>query len=434
MSTEGVEMAREFAARLGDQSPEAAAALLTEDGRQQVADSFPEDLPDDPDDAAAVLDAYWHGLYCQYGEFEAVDAADGDAGDAAVDEGGTVAVELRFEDGSEVAEVTVDDGGVTGLSVAPTYEAPDYVDRRVFSERDVTVDADGVELDGTLAVPEGDGPVPGVVFVHGRGIHDPDGTAGTAKILRDFAWGLASEGVASLRYEKRLNDHEVPDEAFTVDRVVVDDAVAAAERLAATDEVGPVFVAGHSQGGMCAPRIAEQYGDAAGVVVLDGTADTFLDPDDLTPIRYEMDPEGDIDDEQEAELESMREAFRRAAEADVDPGETVAGRPGAWHPSLREYDPAGTAAALDAPAFVAGTGRVDHETQADLFEWLRDRFATWEGTDLPTGSRTEFYGEVGHYFQAGPAPISPVRLYFGGNVADHVVEDLAAWIQEVADG
>ena len=56
-------------------------------------------------------------------------------------------------------------------------------------------------------IPNGKGPFPGVVLVHGSGAHDRDETLGPNKPFRDLAEGLASCGVAVLRYEKRNHVH-----------------------------------------------------------------------------------------------------------------------------------------------------------------------------------------------------------------------------------
>ena len=56
-------------------------------------------------------------------------------------------------------------------------------------------------------MPVGDGPFPAVVLVHGSGPHDRDETIGPNKPLRDVADGLASRGIAVLRYEKRTRQH-----------------------------------------------------------------------------------------------------------------------------------------------------------------------------------------------------------------------------------
>jgi hypothetical protein len=418
---------REFATLFADGSFAAMADLLSEAGREAVVESFPDEFREAesmaPEDA---FEAYWRGLYGQYGGFEGVGAVrpDGDGATA----------ELTFEDATVTAEVGVDGDAVTGFSFAPEYEPPEYVDEDAFDEREVTVDTGDVALDGVLALPEGPGPFPGVVLVHGAGVHDPDGTAGSSKLLKDIAWGLASEGVATLRYEKRLANHEVVDERYTLDSVVVDDAVAAIDELVAADEVAgdTVFVAGHSQGGMCAPRIAERHGGVAGVVVLDALADSTPDPDDLRFLRYELEPDGDLSDEQEEQLNRDRETFRRLAEGTFGADETIWGKPGTWHRSVTEYDPAATASGLEVPVFVLKTGRADEETQPELLAWLQDQDEKWRKVDLPAGSRVSFYRDLDHHLQEGFAPAPPVSLYFGGNVSPAVVADIVEWVREAA--
>ena len=125
--------AREFAAAFGDQAFADAAALLPEGGRDRVVESFPDEFRDGSLDAEEALERYRRGLHAQYGEFEAV-------GDVTVRDG-EATVELRFADGDETATVGVGADGVAGLSFAPEYEAPDYVDPDAFTERDVSVDA-----------------------------------------------------------------------------------------------------------------------------------------------------------------------------------------------------------------------------------------------------------------------------------------------------
>ncbi|MFB6071594.1 MAG: alpha/beta hydrolase family protein [Halobacterium sp.] len=425
-SDDPADVARAFADRFADEAFADAADLLAADGRDAVAESFPEGFPGGGGAPESVLREFWFGLYGQYGGLEGV-------GDVDV-AGGEATVELRFEDGTQPLELAVADGAVTDFALPSEYEPPPYADPDSFAERDVTVDAGDVELAGKLAVPDADGPVPGVVLVHGAGLHDPDATAGNSKILKDFAWGLASEGIAVLRYEKRLHERDVDAEEYTLDNVVVEDAVAAVDELAAASEVDAdsVFVAGHSQGGMAAPRIADYHGGVAGVVSLDGPTDVTPDPEDTRFVRYSLDPYGDLDEEQQEQLEAQREILERLAEGDYDPDEEIRGKPGRWHDSLQDCEPAERAAAIDAPVFVAKAGRADPDVQPEVVEMQGDMLAEWRAVDLGEGSRVEFYEDVGHYFQAGHEPSTMTHLHFADNVAEYVVADVADWVHDVA--
>ena len=423
-------VATEFADRFAAEDAAAAteaATLLSETGREAVLDAFPEGFQFGELAAEDALEEFWYGLYGQYGAAEGV-------GDVTVD-GDEVSVELAFADGSQRLDLRVADGEVAGFALPGEYEPPAYADTDAFTERDVTVDAGDVALDGTLAVPEGEGPFPGVVLVHGAGIHDPDGVAGESKILQDFAWGLATEGIAVLRYEKRLHDHDVDPEDHTLDTVVVDDAVAALDELAGTDAVDEdaLFVAGHSQGGMAAPRIADRHGRVAGVVSLDGPTDMLPDPDDVRHLRYAFDPHGDLDEDQEALLAQQQETARRLVDRDYEPDEVLRDKPGRWWDSVLDYDPGGLAESVDAPVFALKTGRADPEVQPEIVEMHREMLDSWRDLDLGEAGRVEFYDGLGHYFQTGHEPSTMTHLQFADNVAEHAVLDVAEWVQTVAE-
>src|SRR2546423_637796 len=84
----------------------------------------------------------------------------------------------------------------------------DLVIKAAFGEKEVVIGAGGAwPLPGTLTLPKGDGPFPAVVLVHGSGPQDRDETIGPNKPFKDLAWGLATNGIAVLRYEKRTKEH-----------------------------------------------------------------------------------------------------------------------------------------------------------------------------------------------------------------------------------
>src|SRR5262249_54923175 len=114
----------------------------------------------------------------------------------------------RFARAKLAVKVVFDGSGkVAGLfflpaeAVAP-WQPPPYASPDRFVERAVSVGT-APALPGMLTLPKGTGPFPAVVLVHGSGPNDADESIGGAKPFKDLAWGLASQGVAVLRYVKR---------------------------------------------------------------------------------------------------------------------------------------------------------------------------------------------------------------------------------------
>src|SRR5260370_15960 len=98
---------------------------------------------------------------------------------------------------------------------------------------------------------------------------------------RDLAWGLASRGIAVVRYDKRTRVYgaRMQSRFITLDAEVIDDARAALylARSASVLDSARVFLLGHSLGAMLAPTIAARDGHLAGVILLACPARRFAD-------------------------------------------------------------------------------------------------------------------------------------------------------------
>ena len=131
-----------------------------------------------------------------------------------------------------------------------------------FDSVELALPVDGLgELPGILTVPKGEGPFPAVVLIHGSGANDMDETAGNIKPFRDLAEGLAEQGVAVYRFDKRTKTFGVQTMAnkqFTLEDESVEDAVNAVQLLAAQEKIDPdrILVLGHSLGANAVPAIA----------------------------------------------------------------------------------------------------------------------------------------------------------------------------------
>src|SRR5205085_1721112 len=133
------------------------------------------------------------------------------------------------------------------------------------------------KLGGTLTMPNGSGPFPGVVLVHGSGPNDRDETVGGTKMFKDVAEGLASRGIAVVRYDKRTKVYGPRVAAlktFTLHDEAVEDALKAAALLRTQSGIDAkrVFILGHSLGAYAAPRIGAEDPQIAGLILMAGNA------------------------------------------------------------------------------------------------------------------------------------------------------------------
>lgn len=328
-------------------------------------------------------------------------------------------------------------GEVTGLFFVPAkpdaseLDAPDYANGDAFTEIEIAFGKTPWELPGTLTLPEGDGPFPAVVLVHGSGPHDRDETIGANKPFRDLAWGLASQGIAVLRYEKRTKIHGArlaKVGSFTVEDETVIDAVAAARFARGRKEIADdnVYVVGHSLGGTVAPRIAHAAKDAvAGIIILAGSTRplTELLVDQTT---YMANLDGKLSDEEKKSIAAVKKkvAEVEAVIASKKPGgsKLLLNLPVSYWRDLAAYDEVAAAKKLDIPIFILQGGRDYQVTEKDFKGWKA-------GLKGRKNVSFKLYPALNHLFIVGEGKSEPAEYTEAGHVAEQVVTDIAAWIK-----
>lgn len=422
----GMGMMLLFTATLAQAAPPAqtAAALLD---HLQAGEATAAEAMFTPEMAKAVPAAQLQALWQSFGALQ-------DRGAAQVTARGEVSVvtqRLRFAVGDIDTQVALDAGGrVAGLNFKPATAqappAPPVPADASFQELPFDVVSDKGALPGTLALPKGKGPFRAVVLVHGSGPQDRDETIGPNRPFLDVARGLAAHGIAVLRYEKRTKarPQEFSGNDYTMDDETTNDAVAAVAGLAKAPGIDAhhVYVMGHSQGGMLAPRIAQRSGKVAGLVLWSAPARSLLTvlPEQN---RYLLGLDGSISADDQAILDKLDGQIAAArGTAPVAAKDLPLGVPASYWRAFENIDPVADAKASALPILLLQGGRDFQVVDTDWQLWQH-------GLARQRQVSFKHYPAVNHLGVAGQGPGSLQEYNTPGNVLPQLVDDVAQWIE-----
>lgn len=322
---------------------------------------------------------------------------------------------------------------------------------------------EGWELPGTLTMPEGDGPFPAVILVQGSGPQDRDETIGPNKPFRDLAWGLAQEGIAVLRYDKRtyVYQKEMANENnLTLYDETIDDAVSAVEVLAALEKIDPaaIYVLGHSLGGEALPRINDalakqkQTDDAVGAEAAAANKGAGADAEAAAasegaaadaagyifmaaparPVSVSMREQLDFLYSLAPALTQQQEAAKNQSYAQLEMLENIQEQPddavlfggfAYYWKDLENYDPVAAATSITAPCLVL-QGEEDYQVTLDDFSLWKDAYGNNEQWTFVA------YPGLTHLFMPGQKANGSGDYMTPSTVDGKVIADIAAFVTQ----
>ena len=345
-------------------------------------------------------------------------------------------VNITLNDAGEIVALTITPVGTVEQQANATYEPPPYAQPERFQEQEVQIGHGKWVLPGTVSLPQGDGPFAAVLLVHGSGPGDRDETITPNKPFRDLAWGLASQGIAVLRYEKRTKVYaaslESVRDTFTVKEEVIDDALEAVALLRARPEIDSqqIFVLGHSLGGYLAPRIDSADPQIRGLIILAGSARPFEDVilDQMTYVLSLSMPDPKVRQQQLAvvkkQVELVKDPKRLPTAAAADLPLNV---PAAYWLDLNAYQPEKVAQTLKQPMLFLQGG--------SDYQVTREDFQIWQDA-LGGRSDVQFtmYPGLSHLFMPveGGQKATPATYAVAGHVAEEVVNEIGSWIKRIS--
>jgi uncharacterized protein len=345
--------------------------------------------------------------------------------------------------GMDVQVVFGSKGQISGLFFRPLnfqlptgddtpWQPPPYANPASFVEQEVEIGTGEWKLPGTLAIPNGQGSFPALVLVHGSGPNDRDESIGPNKPFRDLAWGLATKGIAVLRYEKRTKHfkEKLDLEHFTIQDEVIDDALNAVQLLRKTERIDSkkIFVLGHSLGGEWGPRIVATDSNIAGLIVMAGPTRPFgkILLDQMTYISM---LDGTLSETEKSDLDRVKKQVETLNT--MKPSDTVQakdlpfGIPKNYWLGYRDHDPAEEAKKLSQPMLIL-QGQRDYQVTAE------EDFIGWKNAlSGRTHVTFKLYPKLNHLMMAGEGSgkSAPSEYEVRAHVDPEVIGDIANWVQ-----
>ncbi len=311
-----------------------------------------------------------------------------------------------------------------------TFNEPTYSDKSKFTETDIKFGTEDYILDGKLTMPNGKGPFPAVILVHGSGPNDMDETLGPNKVFRDIAHGLATNGIAVIRYNKRTNQYGAKiayDSLITVNEETIFDAVDALKLLSKTPKIDTksIFYIAHSLGGMLIPRIAEKTPNAAGYISMAGSLRSF---GEIIPEQYEyiFASDGGIDSNEQAQLVAVNKqvSYTYSNKLTINsPKDSVLFNtfPYYWM-DLKSYDYYKGAKAINKPLYILQGARDYQITIKDFQVWN-------EVLKGQKNAEFKLYPNLNHLFMDGKGMSTPAEYEKQGFVDLEFITDVTSWIK-----
>ena len=222
-------------------------------------------------------------------------------------------------------------------------------------------------LHSTLLLPkETEKQMPVVLFISGSGPTDRDGNSpmlpGKNNSLLMLAEGLAMNGIASLRYDKRGVGESAKAMVAEADlrfETYIDDAVAFCEQLRADKRFSAVVIAGHSEGSLIG-MVAAKRCNASGFISIAGAGRPAADI-----LRTQL--AGKLPPELATQSDAILKDLEAGSTTDKPPVELSA----LYRPSVQpyliswfRYDPAKSIAALSVPVLIV-QGTTDIQVSVD---------------------------------------------------------------------
>lgn len=309
------------------------------------------------------------------------------------------------------------------------YNRPTYYDPSKFYETKIDVQTKAFKMPGILTIPNNSESPPVIILISGSGPNDKDESIGPNKPFKDIALGLAINGIASLRFDKRtlvygkvFLQQNTP---ITLKEEYIQDALTAIKLIKKNTltKNSKIYLLGHSLGASCIASITNKTKNIKGVVLMAATARKLEDVI-LDQYTYILGLDGKtIEDStalfqiQEKNKLVKNKRLLKKAKADQLP----LNMPSIYWQSINKTVTINSVKNIKQPILFLQGGRDYQVTTQDFEIWKKELM-------LKTKNKFLFYENLNHLFMTGIGKSTPSEYEKIGNVDLQVILDIANWI------
>lgn len=308
------------------------------------------------------------------------------------------------------------------------YKIPNYADTSKFSIVNLKF-GEKYKLDAKLTLPKVSQKVPALILVHGSGPNDMDETIGPNKPFKDIAYGLATNGIAVLRYNKRTfqynNEMALIRNEITLYEETIEDVIFAFNSLKSRPDIDStkIFILGHSLGGLAIPKIAQLNPSANGFILMAAAnqplEDKFLEQ--YTYISKLKNNQGIDSTTLKLIAEQVQKVKNQEYGDNIHPETQPLGLSAAYWQYLEKYKPLELITKITKPILVI-QGERDYQV-------TEKEFNIWESVlESHNNSKFILYPKLNHLFLEGEKQSTPEEYGIPSNIPEYVIIDISEWI------
>ena len=291
--------------------------------------------------------------------------------------------------------------------------------------KEYTIMSNGIDLKGTLLIPESGNLKKLVLFVHGSGPNDRDETVFENKPFKDIAESLFANGIASYRFDKRTytNPESFSDKS-TIDDEVTNDILNIVKYFKSDSQFSDyeIIVLGHSLGAFVLPRIATRSNQISKIILLAGNArplDVLIQ--EQFDYLYTLNPSNEMKDEREKINQQIANLHSKSFNLTTSKDNLPLGLSAPYWKSILNYQPLKDIQKVNIPTLIVQGERDYQVTMKDFELWK-------SSVKHNKKAKCISYPGLNHLFMTGTSPSTPQEYSINGTVYTKVIKDIKDFI------